>query len=454
MLTNAYKLMTEYSMATGAGFSIHDRNFMPIPEVIDGMLNENNICLFCIKHQKNLDAITTEDLFSNPCKDLHIKAMMESHSTGTTHTYTCPLGFIFWASPISLNGLFSGALLGSGFLTTSEKETCAKMRDMCGGAVGEKELMHLLDRYPRGKPKKIKALSELMFICAQSLCMGTKSFRDSAKCCHHQQSELSLLTQKLKNQHQKGCSLPKYPMDKECKLIEVLSRGDIKSGKHLLNEILAVMMIVNSGQFNIIRFRAIELAVLISRVSINSSSNDNASLENNSLVLKSIQETKNIEELSEAMHCIVDEVAEQINSLKGIGHPSAIKRAVDYILKNFSRKISLEEIASTSGFSAPYFSTMFKEEMGENLSHYLNRLRVEKASALLIESSQNLTEIAHSCGFEDQSWFSKTFKHYTGVTPSKYRTEKGKLAPKIPETGFSKDYLQEINQETEGEISP
>jgi len=59
--------------------------------------------------------------------------------------------------------------------------------------------------------------------------------------------------------------------------------------------------------------------------------------------------------------------------------------------------------------------------MGENLSNYLNRLRVEKAAAMLTETGKSLNEIAEQCGFEDQSWFSKVFKNFTGVSPGKYR---------------------------------
>jgi transcriptional regulator GlxA family with amidase domain len=61
--------------------------------------------------------------------------------------------------------------------------------------------------------------------------------------------------------------------------------------------------------------------------------------------------------------------------------------------------------------------------MGENLSNYLNRLRVEKATTLLTESNLTLNEIALACGFEDQSWFSKIFKSHTGISPGKFREQ-------------------------------
>jgi transcriptional regulator GlxA family with amidase domain len=74
--------------------------------------------------------------------------------------------------------------------------------------------------------------------------------------------------------------------------------------------------------------------------------------------------------------------------------------------------------------------------MGENLSAYLNRLRVEKAAAMLIETDLSLGEISGSCGFEDQSWFSKIFKYYAGISPGKFRERGGvpKLFADCPKT--------------------
>ena len=65
--------------------------------------------------------------------------------------------------------------------------------------------------------------------------------------------------------------------------------------------------------------------------------------------------------------------------------------------------------------------------MGENLSSYLNRLRAEKAAVMLTETDLSLNQIAGACGFDDQSWFSKIFKTYAGVSPGKYREKGGVL---------------------------
>jgi AraC-like DNA-binding protein len=113
----------------------------------------------------------------------------------------------------------------------------------------------------------------------------------------------------------------------------------------------------------------------------------------------------------------------EIFAFHGVRHYSALRKAERFIWENYTRKVNLREIADVSGLSAPYFSTIFKEEMGENLSNYLNRLRTEKAATMLVTTNLSISEIAKTCGFEDQSWFSKIFKNNTGLTPGKYRDQ-------------------------------
>jgi AraC-like DNA-binding protein len=143
----------------------------------------------------------------------------------------------------------------------------------------------------------------------------------------------------------------------------------------------------------------------------------------------------------------VEEMAGQIFSFQGTRHASALRKADRYIYENYTRKISLKEVADASGLSAPYFSNIFKEEMGENLTSYLNRLRVEKAGRLLTETEMGLSEIAVVCGFENQSWFSKIFKSFTGISPGKYRGQGGGMIQEISGNNLSENYRTAIRDE-------
>ena len=421
VLQKALALTRDYSCATKAHATIHDHNYLPIPEMSEKVLSKKNICIYCIKHQKNMDVESIEDLNHCPCKEMHASSLKESHQYGGSYSYECPLGLHFWTSPIYLDEHFIGALMGSGFLGKDREEVSDKMYSMGKGKVSKSEIDELLEPYEEAKSQKIKALSELMLIMAQSLSVRSKNSYTAMRRRSIQQLELSSRIEELNHRHPPGSSRPDYPVQKEQKLLDSLRQGDIISAKQILNELLAILIFNSPGDFKSIQYRAIELTVLLSRVDASPNLNAGTTFETNNSSFKAIQDAIDIESLTDALHRIIEDVASQINSFQGIHHPSALKKAEIFILDNFTRKISLEEIAKSSGFSAPYFSTIFKEEMGENLSSYLNRLRVEKAKIMINETNMALSKIARTCGFEDQSWFSKIFKHYTGISPGKFR---------------------------------
>jgi YesN/AraC family two-component response regulator len=306
--------------------------------------------------------------------------------------YSSGSGQVFWARAICIERHFTGALVGGGF-QEDEKE-------------------------------KIESLAELMDICVKSISSKTKDQSMIAANLAGLQSELSAKISELKERFPQGFDSD-YQKNLEKELLAALEKRDTESGKQIINEFLASLSLENSGKFNLTRYRAVELVILISRLGIRQAFTMETVLENDNRNLSLIEKAKNIDELAAILHHIVDDITEQIHRFRGIQHSSALRKAEQYIQRNFSRKISLEEIAKVSGFSSPYFSTLFKKEMGENLSGYLSRLRVEKATELLTSTSLSLNAIAKACGIEDQRWFSKIFKAHTGKSPGKFRRQGG-----------------------------
>ena len=96
---------------------------------------------------------------------------------------------------------------------------------------------------------------------------------------------------------------------------------------------------------------------------------------------------------------------------------------MQFIQLNFASKITLEDAARHVYLSPTYLSRVFKQEAGVSFTHFLNNVRVEKSKKLLAMTDMRLAEIALSCGFEDQSYYTKVFKAFTGMTPQTYRRE-------------------------------
>ncbi len=100
---------------------------------------------------------------------------------------------------------------------------------------------------------------------------------------------------------------------------------------------------------------------------------------------------------------------------------SRLKQAIGYIRSESNRDLSLDEVADFAGLSKFYFAREFHRITGNTFVSYLNLVRCENAKKMLIENQKNIGEIARACGFENQSYFTRRFRSYTGMLPSDYR---------------------------------
>ncbi len=105
---------------------------------------------------------------------------------------------------------------------------------------------------------------------------------------------------------------------------------------------------------------------------------------------------------------------------EGISSNEVIKLAIGYIKSHFAQKLTLDCIAREVGLSKFYFSREFKVITGMTPIAYLNLFRCENAKKLLLKGELSIHEIAEKCGYENGSYFSKTFKSQTGYLPSEY----------------------------------
>jgi AraC-like DNA-binding protein/ligand-binding sensor protein len=380
---------------------------------LDGFLvsrsREANPPYFCILCKRFYHAAWKLAPDEYPCTAMHLESARDSRKCGGSCVYTCSLGFYFWTSPFFSGERFAGALMSSGGVVVNSKQSVLdKIFNTYKGEISRAEISQHLDSVPERNNEDINALVQMMLLCA-----GQISCRDS-----------NLIDTMEYEGMQTGADYLANFLEQERSLIASLRRGDNVEAGNIMRALLNDLNIAVNGNLESFKLRVMELIVMLSRTGANSKNNEEL-VEANNRFLKRIENSKTLEEVSGNMRSIMEQMAGKIFSFQGIRHASALRKAERFIWENYSRKISLKEIADISGLSAPYFSTIFKDEMGENLSNYLNRLRVEKASSMLRETDSPISGISTACGFEDQSWFSKVFKCYTGFSPSKYREHGG-----------------------------
>lgn len=102
-------------------------------------------------------------------------------------------------------------------------------------------------------------------------------------------------------------------------------------------------------------------------------------------------------------------------------HSWYIQSVINYIGKNFSKSISLKDMAEHVGLSEQHLCSVFKDELGKSPSNYLTEYRIERAKSLLEKDNINLKRLYSEVGFNSYNYFFTVFKKYTGCTPEAYR---------------------------------
>jgi AraC-like DNA-binding protein len=99
---------------------------------------------------------------------------------------------------------------------------------------------------------------------------------------------------------------------------------------------------------------------------------------------------------------------------------ASLKNVLSFIAKNYSQHITLDSLARIAGMNSKYFCRYFKSLTDRTPIDYLNYYRIECACELLSTKDISIKETAISCGFNDESYFIKTFHKYKGTTPKQY----------------------------------
>jgi AraC-like DNA-binding protein/mannose-6-phosphate isomerase-like protein (cupin superfamily) len=110
-----------------------------------------------------------------------------------------------------------------------------------------------------------------------------------------------------------------------------------------------------------------------------------------------------------------------MNSPDSLGY-----RIKEYIDKNYTREISLDDIANHLYLSPYYISHIFKKEVGLSTINYLITRRVGEAKKLLLTTDATIEEISRQVGYENSNYFAMLFKKITGTSPGKFRQENKK----------------------------
>lgn len=98
-----------------------------------------------------------------------------------------------------------------------------------------------------------------------------------------------------------------------------------------------------------------------------------------------------------------------------------IKAVLSYIERHYAQSVTLGDLAEVAGMNPRYFCRAFREITHQTPIDYLISYRIEQACARLSSPEPPVMDVALECGFNDHSYFSRSFKRIKGLAPSEYR---------------------------------
>lgn len=132
-------------------------------------------------------------------------------------------------------------------------------------------------------------------------------------------------------------------------------------------------------------------------------------------------EIVNLEQIQTWLVQLQKDLIEFLQAGEATDYPWMIREVKRFVLQNYSKQLSLSEVAELVGLTPSYFSTLFKQHVGVNYSEYLTNVRLEEGKELLLNSALRVYEISHLIGYPNHYYFHRLFKKRMGVTPLEFR---------------------------------
>ena len=205
-------------------------------------------------------------------------------------------------------------------------------------------------------------------------------------------------------------------------LLAAIRRGDRGESRRIINHVLVHIYSAGEERSDLLKGLLLELVVMISRAAVEAGAVQSEVLGMNFRFLTELAVIDDDEQLAAWLRKILEHVMSTIEQQKDFTPPLLIGKALDFMRRNLHRDISRDEVARHAGISPSHFSRLLKERTGRSFTELLRQCRVDLACELLNSTGQTLAEIADTCGFCDQSYFTRVFQDVKGLTPGQFRT--------------------------------
>ncbi len=355
------------------------------------------------------------------CVAEHRRAVEIAAETGQSFITVCHAGIVLVCVPVVdrdavHGGMFFGKCLWEPPTDIVVDDVAKRLHDL---GAGPDEIARTLKALPVVRGRQIHKAAEFLFDLLYEVGgLDARVIRWRRQRAE-QQSEIGEFIQERK----KLGATWQYPLESERALLQKVKIGDRTGAKEILNSILGTILFKDIGDLGILKVRLLELLSVLSRAAVEGGVAVDVMLEKNLAYINTAMQIGSQEDLCAWISTALNEFLELVYSSQDSRKITQVTPAINYIDANYDKPLTLAEIARASHLSASRLAHIFKEQMGITLIDYVTSVRIEQAKELLLATDQSCTEICFQVGYNNQSYFTRTFKSVVGMTPRRFRIQ-------------------------------
>ncbi len=216
-------------------------------------------------------------------------------------------------------------------------------------------------------------------------------------------------------------SIREIYLREEAGLMAAVRRGDRAEARAILNRVLVGIYFFGRSRQDLLKSFILELVVSLSRSAVEAGADPAGLLGANYSSLVRLSHIEGEEELTRWLVDMLERIMDSIRTHRRYPQGVLLNAALAYVREHLDGDVSRDEAARVACMSPSHFSRVVRERFGMTFTGLVAQMRVDRARELLKTSEMTLAEVAHECGFPDQSYFTKVFRRIAGCTPSEYR---------------------------------
>lgn len=302
-------------------------------------------------------------------------------------------GLVGWGIPLMTNSLVTGAIIV--------------------------ENVALDDGDPVEISRRIQSAAEHLLAKMESSNLTNAEFLKGRREDSRRQREKAEAIHALKDRHYDG--IRDLYLREEAGLLAAIKRGERPAAREIINRVLVGIYHTARSRPELLKSLALELVVVMSRAAVEAGADPAGVLGCNFESATALAGLSDEEEVSRWLSGMLERVMDAIRDNRQFPNAVLLGRAVAYMEEHLAEPLDRDSVARAAGLSGSHFSRLIKEKTGRTFTDLMAQYRVDHAKAMLRRTGKSLIQIALECGFEDQNYFSRVFKRYTGSTPRAYR---------------------------------